>query len=116
MKRLFFLQDVSEGFSPRQVYSGHSGTGRNFKFYMSDYGKYAMRPTTRAKCKELIEKIEKDAKGKFKFKWNIVPITDIELTNFYEDTAWNYEAYEKIRQEQINKFGYSKNYIKRDIR
>jgi hypothetical protein len=87
-EKLFFLQDLSFG-SERQVYSGHSGTGRNFKMYQSDYGKYAMRPRTLEECWKLAGAIERDAlgkngKGECKFEWKVIPITDVNLYNFWD--------------------------------
>lgn len=98
--KLYFLVDKSFA-RGNQVYSGHSGTGKKFQMNMSDYGKYAMKPSTKDGCKKLIQRIEKDAKGKFSFDWKIVPMTEIDLCNFYEDTSWNQEAYDKLKQEQI---------------
>ena len=102
-QKLYFIQDLSFG-SSRQVYSGHSGTGRNFNMTVGDYGKYAMHPQPKSRCKEMIAEIEKDAKGKngkgsLTFKWNIVPMTEIELSNFYE--KHQQEAYDKLREEQF---------------
>lgn len=100
--KLYFLQDLSCG-SSKQVYSGHSGTGKKFRMYMSDYGKYAMNPSPYDKCIELQNKIEKDAKGTCTFKWNIVPMTEIDLSNFYEDNVnWNQGAFDKLKEEQLN--------------
>ena len=98
--QLFFLQDLLMG--SRAVYSGHDGTGKKFKMYQSDYGKYAMNPSTFEECEKLKEKIEKDAKGGCKFKWNIIPITKIDLCNFYEPEE--YDAFEKLQQEQRELF------------
>jgi hypothetical protein len=100
--KLYFLVDSSFA-RGNQVYSGHSGTGKKFKMFMSDYGKYAMTPTTKTACKDLIKKIEKDAKGKnnnkINFQWNIVPMTEIDLCNFYEQA--HYDAYQKLKEEQL---------------
>lgn len=102
--KLYFVVDKSFA-RGNQVYSGHSGTGTRFEMHMSDYGKYAMRPSTKTTCKELIKRIENDSKGKSNqkrtFKWEIVPMTQIDLCNFYEDTSWNQEAYDKLKQEQL---------------
>lgn len=100
-ERLFFVQDLFT--NSKTVYSGHSGTGNKFTIHFGDYGKYAMKPTTKEKCEELIEKIEKANKGKFVFHWNIVPITEIELCNFYEDEQA--KEYDALRKEQMKKFG-----------
>ena len=97
MKKLYFIQDLS-ACSSGQVYSGHSGTGNNFKMYQGDYGKYAMKPQTKSECETLIKKIEKDAKGKFSFKWNIIPMTEIDLCNFYSEEE--FDAYYKLKIEQ----------------
>lgn len=100
-EKLYFVVDQSFA-RGNQVYSGHSGTGKKFQMHMSDYGKYAMIPATKEDCEKLINKIEKDAKGTCEFKWKIIPMTEIELCNFYEDTEWNYDAYQKLKQEQLN--------------
>ena len=97
MKKLYFIQDLS-CCSSEQVYSGHSGTGKNFKMYQGDYGKYAMKPLTKPECETLIKKVEKDAKGKFTFKWNIVPMTEINLCNFYSEEESN--AYYELQNKQ----------------
>lgn len=98
--KLYFVVDTSFA-RGNQVYSGHSGTGKRFRIDMSDYGKYAMRPSTKTVCKALIKRIEKAAKGTCEFKWEIVPMTQIDLCNFYEDTSWNQEAYDKLKEEQL---------------
>lgn len=95
-EKLYFLQDLLMG--NKAVYSGHEGTGKKFKMYQSDYGKYAMNPATREECEKLIKKIEKDAKENCKFQWNIIPITEIQLCNFYSDAE--YDAFEKLQKEQ----------------
>lgn len=99
MEKLYFIQDLSFG-SVEQVYSGHSGTGSNLKMYQGDYGKYAMKPKTKPECEALIKKIEKDAKGKMTFKWNLIPMTEINLCNFY--SAEEQDAYDKLKTEQLN--------------
>lgn len=99
-EKLYFVVDKTFA-RGNQVYSGHNGTGRNFKMYMSDYGKYAMVPATKKECEDLINSIEKAAKGTCNFEWELVPMTEIKLCNFYEDTAWNYDAFEKMKQEQL---------------
>lgn len=102
--KLYFLIDSSFA-RGNQVYSEHSGTGKRFQMHMSDYGKYAMMPMPKKSCIELKKRIEKDAKGKsnnkITFKWNIVPMTEIDLCNFYEDRSWNQAAYNKLKQEQL---------------
>lgn len=100
--KLFFLQDRSFGDS-RQVYSGHSGKGKNFRMNQGDYGKYAMKPRSYEDCWKLAGKIEVDAtnsKGEltFDFKWKVVPMTEIELCNFR--TQEEQEAYDKLLEEQ----------------
>lgn len=100
-EKLFFLQDLSSG-SSRQVYSGHTGTGKKFKMYNSDYGKYAMQPATEAECKALITKIETAANGACTFQWNIVPITEIDLVNFYEEA--DQDAFDALKKEQAELF------------
>lgn len=95
--KLFFLVDKLT--SARQVYSGHSGKGKNIKVYFSDYGKYAMKPATHSECLVLMEKIEKDAIGSdCVFDFSIVPMTDISLCNFYE--VAEHEAFEKVQEQQ----------------
>ena len=101
--KLYFLQDLSFG-SRQQVYSGHSGTGRNFRINMGDYGKYAMKPTTKTRCNELAKRIEKDAKGKLGkgtcvFKWNIVPMIEIDLCNFYRPE--DQKEFDNLKEEQL---------------
>ena len=101
--KLYFLQDLSFG-NCKQVYSGHSGTGRNFRINQGDYGKYAMNPITKADCKELAKRIEKDAKGRSglrncTFKWNIIPMTEIDLCNFYTKEEQN--EFNKLKEEQL---------------
>lgn len=100
-QKLYFIQDL-HSFDSRTVYSGHSGKGKKFKIIQGDYGKYAMKPTSKSNCQELIKSIEKDSKGLTKFQWNIVPMTEIKLCNFYEDTEWNFDAYYKLQDEQKN--------------
>jgi len=103
--KLYFVVDKSFA-RGNQVYSGHSGTGKKFKMFMSDYGKYAMTPTTKTACKDLIKRVEKDAKGRSKqhiykttFDWVIVPMIQIDLCNFYEEA--HYDAYQKLKEEQL---------------
>lgn len=101
-EKLFFLQDLSFG-SVRQVYSGHSGTGRNFKMYQSDYGKYAMSPRTLEECWKLAGVIEKDALGKngkgvCKFEWKVIPITDVNLCNFWDEE--NQKDFDNLKKVQ----------------
>jgi hypothetical protein len=102
-QKLYFLRDNSSA-KGNQVYSGHNGTGKRFSITMSDYGKYAMKPSGKKTCEDLIRTIEKAAKGRnnqpINFKWEIVPMTQIDLCNFYEDTSWNQEAYDKLKKEQ----------------
>jgi len=102
--KVYFVVDKSFA-RGNQVYSGHSGTGKKFQMFMSDYGKYAMIPTTKTACKDIIKRIEKDAKGKSNqqttFDWVIVPMTQIDLCNFYEDTRWNQEVYDNLKKEQL---------------
>lgn len=98
-EKLYFVVDKSFA-RGNQVYSGHSGTGRKFQMHMSDYGKYAMIPSTKEVCEKLIQKIEKDAKSTTSFDWEIVPMTQIDLCNFYEDIPWNHDAYYKLKKEQ----------------
>lgn len=105
--KLFFLRDNTMA-SGNQVYSGHSGTGKKFDMFMSDYGKYAMKPTSYEDCETLIKKIEKARQGNLKtpiepgyFVWEIIPMTEISLCNFYEDSNWNAEAYNVLKKEQL---------------
>ena len=95
-EQLFFLLDKQLGM--KTVYSGHKGTGRNFEFYQSDYGKYAMKPLTRAKCEELKKKIEKAAGVHYTADWRIIPMTDIKLCNF--NTTEEHDAYYALQEEQ----------------
>jgi hypothetical protein len=101
--KLYFIQDLSFG-SRKQVYSGSSGTGRNFKMIQSDYGKYAMHPQPKSRCKEMIKEIEKNAKGRkglgtSTFKWNLVRMTEIDLCNFYTDEEHN--KFYALKEQQI---------------
>ena len=103
-QKLYLIRDNSFA-RENQVYSGHKGTGKRFSMTMSDYGKYAMIPKGKKTCEDLIRTIEKAAKGRnnhpTNFDWEIVPMTEIDLCNFYEDTPWNYEAYQKLKKEQL---------------
>mgnify|MGYP007071663518 CR=1 FL=1 len=100
--QLFFLQDLSFG-SPKQVYSGHSGKGKKFSMNQSDYGKYAMQPRSKEDCEKLAKSIEKDAQGgSSTFQWNVVPMTEIDLCNFYEKEE--HDAYYKLQAEQKELF------------
>ena len=99
-EKLYFVVDKSFA-RGNQVYSGHSGTGKKFQMHMSDYGKYAMVPATKKECEDLIKRIEKDAKGTCEFDWELVPMIDIQLCNFYENSKWNYEAFKKLKEEQL---------------
>jgi hypothetical protein len=101
--KLYFIQDLSFG-SRKQVYSGSSGTGRNFKMFQSDYGKYAMQPQPKSRCKEMIKEIEKNAKGRSglgtsTFKWDLVPMTEIDLCNFYTDDAQ--KTFDNLKKQQL---------------
>ncbi len=103
---LFFIRDISFA-RGNQVYSGHSGTGKKFSMFQSDYGKYAMNPLPKKRCEALIKEIEKAAKGKLKkdfctFTWDIVPMTKIELCNFYE--IEEHEAYDRLKAKQTEMF------------
>lgn len=97
-EKLYFLQDLLMG--SRTVYSGHSGIGKKFIMHQSDYGKYVMKPSTLTECELLKAKIEKSARGQAKFNWNIIPITDINLCNFYGPDEQ--EAFEELQKEQKN--------------
>lgn len=106
-EKLYYLRDNTIAMGD-QVYSGHYGTGKKFSIYMSDYGKYAMRPITKKECESLIKTIEKAYQGTRKtllqkdyFSWEIIPMSEISLCNFYEDTPWNQEAFNKLKEEQL---------------
>lgn len=57
-EKLYFVVDTTFA-RGNQVYSGHSGKGKKFQMHMSDYGKYAMVPTTKSECEKLIKKNRK---------------------------------------------------------
>jgi hypothetical protein len=104
-KPLYYVKDKTFA-RENQVYSGHSGKGKNFNMNMSDYGKYAYAPRTEEECKKLIEKIKKDSLGKNntqrEFKWELEPCYNVELCNFYEDE--DFDKREKLHKEQKEKF------------
>ena len=99
--QLFFVRDASFA-KVNQVYGGHDGKGINLRLLMTDYGKYAMVPTTFERCQQLIQAIMFDS-GLAVFDWEIVPMTQISLCNFYHtEQQINYEL---VKQAQILKFG-----------
>lgn len=99
--QLFFVRDASFA-KANQVYGGHDGKGINLRLLMTDYGKYAMVPTTIERCQQLIQTIAVESQLNI-FEWEIVPMTQITLCNFYvAEQALNYEM---VKQAQILKFG-----------
>lgn len=100
-EKLYFIQDLSS-FDSKTVYSGHSGKGKKFLMYQSDYGKYAMKPATEEVCEKIRLKIERDANMAFEFKWKLIPITEIDLCNFYSDEE--YQEFKRLQEEQKKLF------------
>jgi hypothetical protein len=96
-QKLFFLRDLSAA-RGNQVYSGHTGTGKKFQMFHSDYGKYAMKPSSVQHCEALKVAIAKDAPKDMTFEWDIVPITEIDLCNFH--TPEEHDAFEKLKLDQ----------------
>lgn len=101
-EQLFFIQDKTCG-SRNQVYSGHTGKNKTFRMYQSDYGKHAMQPLTLSECSSLMNKIEKDAPKNMVFDWDIIPITKIELCNFWKDE--DFDAFEELKRVQLSLYG-----------
>lgn len=103
--QLFYVRDASFA-KANQVYGGHDGKGINLRLLMTDYGKYAMVPTTLERCKQLIQAIMVDSGLEMNpdvFQWEIVPMTQITLCNFF--AAEQELNYEMVKQAQILKFG-----------